>query len=276
VLGRWTQPDSILPNVFNPQSLNHFSFVRNNPLRYTDPTGHLETGPCGAFGQECGSSGSSNGSSADNDNHHSSVQNPDPLELSQSDPQPLIDYSLHTRFGDDAREYVYFFIYYREHLPPEWGPGEFTIEEFLGLIMLYERYGAIQLEGYLVQAVRNQLWTGDDFTTANWGGPYCTASPCFNGVLNFLARYSQSAHTRFDRYKAGTLVITLPGEQGALDNDIFTSNVRERARELGRQAMMPPSTNVLDHNLPYHFGNWDVAPIRFFGKPWGNFYVTPP
>jgi RHS repeat-associated protein len=39
-LGRFIQPDSIVPDPYNPQDLNRFSYVRNNPLRYTDPTGH--------------------------------------------------------------------------------------------------------------------------------------------------------------------------------------------------------------------------------------------
>jgi RHS repeat-associated protein len=41
-LGRFTCPDSIVPNPGNPQSLNRYSYVRNNPLGYTDPTGHRE------------------------------------------------------------------------------------------------------------------------------------------------------------------------------------------------------------------------------------------
>jgi len=32
--------------------------VRNNPILYTDPTGHRETGPCGEHGEECGGSSS--------------------------------------------------------------------------------------------------------------------------------------------------------------------------------------------------------------------------
>jgi len=38
-LGRFTQPDTIVPQPGNPGSLNRYSYVLNNPLRYTDPTG---------------------------------------------------------------------------------------------------------------------------------------------------------------------------------------------------------------------------------------------
>jgi RHS repeat-associated protein len=39
-LGRFLSADTIVPGVYNPQNLNRFSYVRNNPLRYIDPTGH--------------------------------------------------------------------------------------------------------------------------------------------------------------------------------------------------------------------------------------------
>ncbi len=41
-LGRFTQADTIVPNPLNPQSLNRYAYVSNNPVRYTDPTGHYE------------------------------------------------------------------------------------------------------------------------------------------------------------------------------------------------------------------------------------------
>lgn len=36
-----------MPGYTNPQNLNRYSYVTNNPLRYTDPTGHMrvEDGP---------------------------------------------------------------------------------------------------------------------------------------------------------------------------------------------------------------------------------------
>lgn len=39
-LGRFISADTIVPSPRDPQSLNRYSYVGNNPLRYTDPTGH--------------------------------------------------------------------------------------------------------------------------------------------------------------------------------------------------------------------------------------------
>ena len=37
----FVQPDSIIPNVYNPQQLNRYAYANNNPLKYVDPTGHV-------------------------------------------------------------------------------------------------------------------------------------------------------------------------------------------------------------------------------------------
>ena len=39
-LGRFIQADTIVPSPANPQSLNRYAYTLNNPLRYTDPSGH--------------------------------------------------------------------------------------------------------------------------------------------------------------------------------------------------------------------------------------------
>jgi len=31
-IGLWTQPDSVVPNLMDPLSLNRYSFVEGNPL----------------------------------------------------------------------------------------------------------------------------------------------------------------------------------------------------------------------------------------------------
>jgi RHS repeat-associated protein len=40
LIGRFISADSIVPQATNPQALNRYSYVVNNPLKYTDPTGH--------------------------------------------------------------------------------------------------------------------------------------------------------------------------------------------------------------------------------------------
>ncbi len=40
-LGRFIQPDTIIQAPFDPQSLNRYSYCRNNPINYTDPSGHF-------------------------------------------------------------------------------------------------------------------------------------------------------------------------------------------------------------------------------------------
>jgi RHS repeat-associated protein len=44
-LGRFLSADTIVPGYGNPQNLNRFSYVLNNPLRYIDPTGHVCSDP---------------------------------------------------------------------------------------------------------------------------------------------------------------------------------------------------------------------------------------
>jgi len=40
LLGRFISADTMVPDPANPQSLNRYSYTINNPLKYTDPTGH--------------------------------------------------------------------------------------------------------------------------------------------------------------------------------------------------------------------------------------------
>ena len=37
----FVQPDTMLPDPYNPQALNRYAYALNNPVKYTDPSGHV-------------------------------------------------------------------------------------------------------------------------------------------------------------------------------------------------------------------------------------------
>jgi RHS repeat-associated protein len=51
-LGRFVSADTIVPGARNPQAFNRYAFVLNNPLKYSDPSGHcgILSGLLGFFG----------------------------------------------------------------------------------------------------------------------------------------------------------------------------------------------------------------------------------
>ncbi len=67
-LARFVSADTMVPEPGNPQSLNRYSYTLNNPLRYTDPTGHWNE-PCDPTcggGNSSGGGSNGNGSSTSN------------------------------------------------------------------------------------------------------------------------------------------------------------------------------------------------------------------
>jgi hypothetical protein len=52
-LNHFLQPDTIIPSLASPQSWNRYSYVQNNPIGYSDPTGHVMDPGDGAGGGTC-------------------------------------------------------------------------------------------------------------------------------------------------------------------------------------------------------------------------------
>jgi hypothetical protein len=49
-LGRFLQPDTIIPGMGNPQSWNRYSYVENQSITHNDPTGHRKSNDDGPPG----------------------------------------------------------------------------------------------------------------------------------------------------------------------------------------------------------------------------------
>jgi RHS repeat-associated protein len=45
-LGRFVSADTLVPEAGNPQALNRYAYAGNNPVRYTDPSGHCTPEEC--------------------------------------------------------------------------------------------------------------------------------------------------------------------------------------------------------------------------------------
>jgi hypothetical protein len=52
-LNRWTQPDRIISEPYNPQTWNRFSYVGDNPISFNDPSGQMPTQGCGEGYSAC-------------------------------------------------------------------------------------------------------------------------------------------------------------------------------------------------------------------------------
>ena len=53
-IAQWIEPDSIVPDLTDPQSLNRYMYARGNPLRYNDPSGHDPGCPVVDGASHCG------------------------------------------------------------------------------------------------------------------------------------------------------------------------------------------------------------------------------
>jgi hypothetical protein len=52
-LGRFAQADTVIPDQYHPSDWDRYQYVRSNPLRYFDPSGHITCGRDGGLVDRC-------------------------------------------------------------------------------------------------------------------------------------------------------------------------------------------------------------------------------
>jgi len=158
-LGRFAQADSLIPG--GAQGLDRYAYVTNNPIRYTDPSGHR----CQPA-NECERVNVSGLTHAGD-----KAQTEDGQEFKR-------------RIG--GAEVYKLFLQYRDTCG-WWNSGcaiNFGLEEFLGLWIYFESNRDSQIAGVLSTIIAQNLYVGGNNPAV------CSPKDCFAGVFNFIASYS--------------------------------------------------------------------------------------
>lgn len=165
-LGRFAQADTMLDNPIT--GWDRYSYVQNNPVRYTDPTGHLTDkercpdGVCENLGK-------------------------------QSNPKTWDEVDTNLLLSDTAKDLYKLYIEMWKQKDGWWwekyGEDGFTIWEFMAMFWAYE-----QADYHPGQNISDAM--------ANHSADWCASQGCIHndaeGALSFLAAYSASAKKRAD------------------------------------------------------------------------------
>jgi RHS repeat-associated protein len=164
-LARFLQADTIVPNPANSQSWNRYSYVRNSPIMYNDPTGHKEDGECGYGGWDCGGYADDPGKLEDDLDSNEEINNG---ESSEQVPQDL----CRAWYGpEDCQQWDEIFdpwYYY-----PTFYPDDFKsitkdyMDEYIGIEELLFQGKECHLSNHSEFECNNQFWTMEDQSGIN-------------------------------------------------------------------------------------------------------------
>jgi len=245
LLSRFVSADSIVPEPGNPQALNRYAYVFNNPLKYVDPSGHDPcTGIPGTYMPDCGV----------NDDETS----PDPVILTRGNPQKKIK---QRPYG--GVEVKALFDMMMGATSGWWHTGgSFNLETFVGLMIMHEAAGQAEFATWIATAVAQQLYVGGNRP------PYCPSGTCVNGLFNFLAAYSESVHRLIDSYVRGAISIMKYSGYGGFAR-LGEAEIQRRLGEAatwGNQALHPASLIPDRYYAPTDWGNFSKINIALTDK----------
>ncbi len=169
-LGRFLSADTLMSGISNPQNLNRFSYVANNPLRYTDPTGHIACDDFNALGgcyTAPGGGGSGFGGVGDRDGGGDGDPDGGGTDTNGNgvpdvpDPNAVMPHPSHPCQYDNLVECVYSGGY--------WPSGDYTFTD--------EEWDAFTLTIYY--DVNRRAHTGDGFWTHEYAPLGTSNQPLF-------------------------------------------------------------------------------------------------
>ncbi len=249
LLGRFIQPDRTVSNPSEPQSLDKYSYVKNNPITFDDPSGNDPTctdlnptsDMCHPVVNICLNNES------DCQSHHVMDRTKPSftlLDRGKLNSRANNSYDLYISMYDDRNGW-WWNTYGND--------GNFTIWDFMAIMWSYD---ARLNDPLVVQAMHNRAYTfcpaGCDPTTAE-------------GSLIFMSTYAESATRRIDSWKPGTDPTTV------IDNSVNNPQIGEDIVTAIRT-----SSKLTDKGLnalsPYDYGNISLN-LSVYGKMVGNGWV---
>jgi RHS repeat-associated protein len=249
-LNRWAQPDSIVPDLYNPLDHDRYSYVRNNPLKYIDPTGHNPK--CGPDGMYCDESGNK--------------------------------IELHSLGRNNATAQAYEFL--RQALFDLYGTGAVDAngkikDSTLLALIIFSEFGSLSDQKVFQEALEalSQKYLY-----------YCSGSCSINQQLNFLdgiqgirgeaVRLDVSGSNNWVRHSGSAISAMNPNftagrertsfEWGNVDHDSQMMEWINEGQGRGTRYVVNEGDFVvltLDMNLAMNMNGWKVGTGPYWGKP---------
>ncbi len=159
-------------------SYNAWLYVRNNPIRFIDPSGHCiySDGSVYRAGYPYGTGGMCPDPSLE-----------DPIPLTHTGEQAVTeDGKAFSRAMGGAEVYA---IYRQFQTTCGWWNDycntTFEIREFVGMWAMFESNGNAEVAGVIATIIAQNLYIGGN------NPPACPGGSCFNGIFNFMGAYSK-------------------------------------------------------------------------------------
>jgi len=234
-LGRFVSADTIVPGAGNPMAYDRYAYVSNNPLKYTDPSGHGYCDSQYAISEICST-----------------------LDLKMlthaGDPIVTAGGQEKTRRYGGAEIYTSYETY--RDTPGWWNDykvGVLTTEEFFGLYLLFESGGNSETAQVLATVFAQNLYVG------GYNPAVCRVGGiCSNAVFNFIA----------SQIDGGSSLLKDPQLVAIQRYNVNHSTNRAAIQGLGSSAVDPNSVVLWDRfNGPSTWGNIKGAQAMYSMLP---------